>query len=422
MATLLRTLLVLALTAADGVRPNVNAGAVSKVSNTAEGPSSHTPIGLVLKMETLASFMPIIAPLGEGGQAKVMEGFIGDAAQIRALKINNLRSLTAMADELIAANEDAYSRIKGRCLDLLEFIDQHHDQFGVWSFNAEKSHVQVVHEYLQELLSDAQRELDAVQSTAEESFAEAMDSIKAESNPYAPNFQALKGRHVAVKMSTADDDDKAMLVKEVVFGTVLQSVAGVDWKVGGYLGFVCVDMGDPATNKSQKKTEKLCFSRLCPHGTMALIISEKFPGETLESGVKFEDATESTSFVNAIGSAVSSMHDHGVTHGDLRERNVMFSKPNIFIIDLGYAKFCGPEAVEAATSKFASQGLFQGVIDSAQCHYDGSQRTRSMIAHTHQFDFASDSQQLNQWLPDMVHSHLEKNAVISNIPKDACEG
>lgn len=406
------------LAIAHGVR--LNHEARGKVSSLERKPIGHTPIGLLIDRDVMSSLMAIMGVLGEGGQSTVYEGFIGNAAAQQGLEVEHLKSLEAMADDLIAAN-DSSQMMSSQNGALFNFIDQHYDRIGAWSFEANKSHMREAKSVLQEIIEAAERELHDIAPTAVDTFDAAVKRLESKANPYVPDFGALQGQRVAIKMSSADDEDEAMLFKEVVFGHVLRSASGDTWKVGGFLGFVCVDMGEPNTNQTSDETEELCFSRFCPHGTAAFIFMEKFGGKPLfEQAVHFDNDVEARSFVKSISDAVSSMHDHGVTHGDLAQRNVMFDKGTVSIIDLGYAKFCGHEAFRAATAKFADSGLFQGVIDSDQCHFDGEDKEESMLSHTESLGFLEDGEYLEQWLPDMVQDKLDRSVVIAEIPSDDC--
>jgi len=412
MAAGLITLFVLTLCAVDSARLKPKAD--KRLFGHVGIPSSHTPIGLTLKMQELTSFYKPIGLLGEGGQASVSEGLIGDAAQLQSIDVDDLKSLRTKADIVITA--DDFNSTRFQFSDLLGFIDNQ-SKLDFWGHNVTRSEMKKTRELIQELIEQKETEFGSAQASETE-FDETMDAIERKANPYVPDFRALKGQRVAAKLISPDADD-AMLIKEVVFGHLLRSVTGNNYKVGGYLGFFCVDTGEPATNSSEDEAQRKCFSRFCPYGTEAVLLFEKFPGDTLHSSAPdFEDAEEATAFVKSVTDAVSAMHAHGVVHGDLASRNVMFNKPNTFIIDMGYSTFCSQAHLEAAQAELASAGLFLGVLDSPQCHYrDGRQ---SMLAVTHAFDYKEDSKYLKEWLPEVVEGYLTESFVNTQIPAEDC--
>jgi len=414
MAAGLITLFVLTLCVVDGARLKTKAD--NRLFGHVGSPSSHTPIGLTLKLQELNSFYKLVGHLGQGGQATVFEALIGDAAQLLSTDLDNLKSLRTDADTVIAADDFNSTKIKFG--DLLNFID-HQKKLDFWGHSVTLSEMKKTRELIQELVEIGEAEVGSAQASAETEFGDTMDSIERKANPYVPDFRALKGQRVAAKIIYPDYDDDAMLIKEVVFGHVLRSVTGNNYKVGGYLGFFCLDTGEPATNSSEDKAQRKCFSRFCPYGAIAVLLSEKFPGDTVSnSAPDFENAEEATAFVKSVTDAVSAMHAHGVVHGDLASRNVMFKKPNTFIIDMGYSTFCSQAHLEAARAQLASAGLFKGVLDSPQCHYrDGSQ---SMLAVTPAFDYMEDSKNLKRWLPEVVVDNLTENSVITQIPAEDC--
>jgi len=415
MAAGLITLFVLTLCAVDSARLKPKAD--NRLFGHVGSPSSHTPIGFTLTMQELTSFYKPIGLLGEGGQeAPVLEVLIGDAAQLQSTDLDYLKSLRTKADTVIAA--DDFNSTRFQFGDLLGFIDNHYDELEVWGHSVTPFQMKKVRELIQELIKEKEAEFGSAQASETE-FDDTMDSIERKANPYVPDFRALKGQRVAAKLISPDADDEAMLIKEVVFGHVLRSVTGNNYKVGGHLGFFCVDMGEPMTNSSEDEAQRKCFSRFCPYGTEAVLLFEKFPGDTLHSSAPdFEDAEEATAFVKSVTDAVSAMHAHGVVHGDLASRNVMFNKPNTFIIDMGYSTFCSQAHLEAAQADLASAGLFLGVLDSPQCHYrDGRQ---SMLAVTHAFDYKEDSKNLKEWLPEVVEGYLTESFVNTQIPAEDC--
>jgi tRNA A-37 threonylcarbamoyl transferase component Bud32 len=91
----------------------------------------------------------------------------------------------------------------------------------------------------------------------------------------------------------------------------------------------------------QGKTIPNCLSLLKYFGGVVYILYTEYAGESLHEVERNDDYLVSLVCTGA-KKALSSLHDIGILHGDIRVDNFVFEKENlghVFILDFGFAQF-----------------------------------------------------------------------------------